>query len=211
MSTELAPKHWVTWGTARGYSHSADEERFLIEEFRRYRGEKPERVHKVLPDRQVASLLLTMLRDGAGPTDLEEIAPNLDPHDLEEVYVAIAERMHSAQTAWYALMQNPAAFDEHADDAARIMPHLVNILRETAPDDRWALAKTLDQKVAETTSKINKLEEKVYATSDPEERCNLHYSLIRAKSCLWDDSLYLPQRVGQLTPTRLSFVLGELA
>lgn len=210
MSNVTPPKHWITWGSARGYPLSSTEERFLLEQFRDYAGTKPERSHKVLPDRQVASLLLTLIRDGATPQDLEAIAPNLNPHDLESVYVAVAGRLHSALNAWHDLVETPAKFDELAEDAGRVMPHLVNILRDTAPEDRPELVTRLDARVKEATHKIDELEKRVHTTRDTEERCNLHYSLARADSCLWDDYLFLPQRVGQLTPTRLTFILGEL-
>lgn len=211
MTDAASPKYWTTWGTARGYSLSPTEERFLLEEFQLFSGEKPERVRKVLPDRQVASLLLTMLRDGVRPNDLEEIAPNLNPQDLEAVYVDIAGKLHSARMAWQDLLAQPEAFDDLADSAARVMPHLVNILRGTEATDRPALISRLHLKVTETTDKINDLEKTLHLTSDPDERYNLHYSLARADSCLWDDVLFLPDRVGQLTPTRLSFTLGELS
>lgn len=210
MTNASAPKHWTTWGTARGYSLSATEERNLLEEFRLFSGEKPERVHKVLPDRQVASLLLTMLRDGATPTDLEETAPNLDPRDLEQVYVATAEKLHSARTAWLRMVEAPEDFPEFVDDAARIMPHVVNIFRTTADSERAEMLTHLGEKVEDTTANINQLEKQLHTAVDDEERHNLHYSLARADSCLWDDFLFLPDRVGQLTPTRLSFILGEL-
>ena len=211
MTEAAAPKYWTTWGTSRGYSHSPTEEQYLIEEFRMFTGDKPKREPKVLPDRQVASLLLTMLRDGASPDDIEGIAPRLDPRDLEAVYVAVAEKLHSARNAWLDILKNPDQFDDLAADAGRLMPHLVNILRSAEPQDRSELAESLGKKSAITTEKINNIERRLHVTDDPEERHNLHYSLARAHSCLWDDFLFLPDRVGQLTPTRLSFVLGEHA
>lgn len=211
MTSLSAPRHWLTWGTARGYSLSATEERDLLEEFRQYTGEKPDRPQKTLPDRQVASLMLTLLRDGASPADLEAIAPDLDPRDLESVYVRTAEKLHEARGAWQELVEDPQKFDDLADTAGRLMPHLINSLRVEDPEVRTEMLRAHSRNVEETTRSINELERKMHKTANEEDRRNLHYSLARADSCLWDDTHFLPDRVGQLTPTRLAFVLGELS
>lgn len=205
------PRYWLTWGTARGYSLSAQEESQLVQALARARRRVKPRSHKTLPDRQVMSLLLTLLRDGASLQDLHESAPNLSPRELAKIYRIVDSELQDARTAWEEMLSQPEHAETVSDAAARIAPHPVSILLDTPVPDRAERAEWVRRKVLETTDRINRYEQQMHTTDAQSERYNLHYSLARADSCLWDDLYFIPKRVGQLTPARLSFVLGELA
>lgn len=211
MTNASAPQHWTTWSSARGYPLSADEERKLIDEFRNFTGTKPARDPKVLTDRQVASLLLTLIRDGGTLEDLTAITPQLNPTTLADIYDRVQTRLDAARKAWNAVVADPNNATEHLDDVARVLPQLANILRSKEGEDTTDLVQRMAAKVDATTVQIDEIEHEMHRVITDLERDNKHYSLVRAASCLWNDNMFLPERVGQLTPTRLAFILEDNA
>lgn len=147
MTNASAPQHWTTWSSARGYPLSADEERKLIDEFRNFTGTKPARDPKVLTDRQVASLLLTLIRDGGTLEDLTAITPQLNPTTLADIYDRVQTRLDAARKAWNAVVADPNNATEHLDDVARVLPQLANILRSKEGEDTTDLVQRMAAKI----------------------------------------------------------------
>lgn len=211
MTNASAPQHWTTWSSARGYPLSATEEKELIDECRAFAGPKPARNTKVLTDRQVASLLLTLLRDGGTLDDLQATTPNLDPRTVADIYDRIQHRLNNARNAWQTVTEKQAADQDQLYKVATVLPQLANILRSNVDEDCADLISRMTQKVTAATEQINEIEDAMHTGATELERCNRHYSLVRAASCLWDDTMFLPTRVGQLTPTRLAFLMEDNA
>lgn len=202
--------YWVSWASARGYHYSPSEETEFISSLSAAPAVTDKRARKSLTDRQLMSLVLTMLRDGSSMEDMAAAAPNLEASDVVYAHTMIAEQLVSANQAWENIVADPASFEDNRMEAYRVLPHVVNHIAEHPQGHHAALVGQLNRKVQETTVQINQVEDKMCSTGDIAEKINLHYSLARADSRLWDDGFFLPSRPGQLTPTRLSFVLGEV-
>lgn len=200
-------KYWTTWSTARGYSLSEEEELALVDDLRDRRPETP--VRQGLTERQLMSVLMTLLRDGAEIDDITAAGATLDYRALALAYDRLDDELQQATQAWQAIVDAPESFEEQHEAAARVLPLAISNLRTLPGQDRPAAVTRAAHAVTSIGREAATLERLMHDTEDPDRKHDLHYSLARAESCVWEDGLFLPTRVGQLTPTRLNFLLGE--
>lgn len=201
--------HWTTWSSTRGYPlNSSEEEEFILQlQAADYSNDTHQ--DDVITARNHISLLMTLMRDGGGVNTFRDLAPNINPHRLAEEYDMLRKKLENAKAAWGRIVTNPNSYPENAEEAYKVLPHLINMLSNTCELERHTLVAELAHQVDKYTTKINQIEEAPTTRIDVHTGKPVCYSLVKSATPLWDNNFFLPSRVGQLTATRLAFLLGE--
>lgn len=197
---------WTTWSMARGYPLTSSEEAALIIDLEKFEPIENPIDDSVITSRNNISLLMTILRDGSSIKTCHEIAPNINPADLLAAYNDIRKKLENAKAAWQRILCRPDTYEENKTEAYKVLPHIINAVSNAKPCERQSLLAEMAELVASYTDHILSLEE---TCIDITNSSKILYSLGKSSQPLWDHNFFLPNRVGQLTPTRLAFLLGE--
>lgn len=192
-----------------GVPSTAADEQVFVDELRRMAGRKTATYER--PD---LTVLMTALRSGLPATDLLGQAPGIDPRRLLAAYRDLEARRSLAETAWYAIANEPSPrmFDLLRNSAASLLPVLIGGLASDRADEdlfTMRLSNAVDA-VATTTVRVLALEARLGDALDPSRRRELGAALynIRGGSA-WDTPSYLPVRVGSLMPARVDRLIGD--
>lgn len=206
---------WHTWAHSRGFPYTAGEESKFVATLEESAGSED-----TAPDRQALTLrhlmtaIVTAVRDGATLTDITATAPLLTSQELLTAYTEINHRLVSSRQSWERIVTTGdlEVFAEESASAARILPLQVNRLHEAAGGRSFALvAEELDNRVSEFTRLVQAVEDEMHGETDLRRRDELKEDLQGGETSLRENPLMLPSRVGELTPTRLALLLGEVS
>lgn len=158
--------------------------------------------------------LVTALRCGASLTQMETLAPGLSRPDLLQAYVAVELRRRASVAAWRQLCRTPdvRTFREVAASAAQLLPVPVARIAAAAERSPAVLAETVAQcatAVHEAASRAHAIEAVLAAGRSPDAVQTGRALLDPTNPGWWDHGMYLPRRVGDVTPNRLRDLLGE--
>lgn len=204
--TQHAP--WPTWCGSRGYPFTeAEEHRFVLElgGAAEKLSQRIPRNQRVLTDRALVTVVATATRLGVSADHVLSVLPQVDPKDLVSVYWELRERVNVAADGWDHLVKDPCgqgAF-ARAQEAALLVPRPVqSVISVHDEEDRQAAAAIAREDVAKRTNLVIEMSAActggtMKSVTTPEGRL------------LWDDPFALPRLVGQLTPARLTLLLGE--
>lgn len=203
---------WDIWG-GQGWPANADQEQQFVDDARAAAGDVTVDMDDVTPIEVVC--LMTALRVGATATQVLDRAPGLHPSHLVAAHTAIARRVRTARNAWTTIVENPTpeTIDDAAADAAPLVGLLVTRLAAVGAATPDLLIEEA-ARVAGRTLGLQKLsddvERRLAGLPVPSEvGVNLGRQLFDpGRSCLWSSPMFVPVRVGQLSPVRVSDLLG---
>lgn len=219
--------HPLTPWPARLWPYTASEEQAFIAELvefaARYQPKERPTIDATLTEwgwaRDDLTMCLTALRAGCPLDVVLQLAPGVDPTGMLAGYRHLEQLLAAGASAWAALIASttPARITEHAIVAVKLLPAPVGRILETLDDpDPAVLTLAISEEVAavETTrAEVDRViaEVAVVDTAEGIERLiDLGLELFRPDGeCLWNHTSFLPERVGELTPLKVSDLLGE--
>lgn len=212
--------HWMPWSVANRPATSRDEQRFLSDLRLVATTQSWSPDHQGGPDdqpqRSDTTVVLNALRCGLTVDDLFERAPGLNPVRVLRAYLDLEARREKAVYAWEWIVADPSdsTLHEWGPDAATLMSPLVGQLLDVARRQPTRYAVTVANfavRIDEIGRCIVELERALDAEPlGSQQGVELGRILYEpAGSALTNQPTHLPARVGTLTPTRVSTLLGE--
>lgn len=206
---------WQLWRTP-GIPATARQEKKLIRAAAAAPARKPTKVDPGDKDeRGDITALVNALRCGCSFADLESSMPGLDPAILVQAHADLEWRRSTAETAWERLTKaaDVEKLDEFGPAASTLLPVAVKeIARAATPQDMRKVGAALRREVKEQSAHTKKIELVLDAARYPApvlvEIGRLLYDPFA--DCMWAHPLFLPPRVGALTPQHLRSLLAGI-
>lgn len=166
------------------------------------------------PTRYALTTALLCVREGANPATLS--AAGVAPHwpSVAASWTAARHAFREAHDAWLHIArapESPTAVADYADQAARLAHLPVSRIAAAHADGHLAadhVAEQLLNRIADTCAHVTEVEAAMAAASGDraaELGCEL-FNPYTADS-LWAAPLFIPSRLGQLTPLRVDLLL----
>jgi hypothetical protein len=207
----MTTRFWHVWPSRR-WPLLPDEERVFVRRLKRLAAGC---TSTTIDPRGDITAVLNALRCGLSADQLVELAPGISPADLLTAYTTLERLLREARKDWVAIMASTeiGTILTHAPSAARIAQVPVYRILATAEHAPSVLPVLLTQLATDTTAtraRCIAIEEAIGAASSADERIELSWLLYeRQHPALWDDPMFVPERVGELTPNRVRDLLGE--
>lgn len=198
------------WASTGRVSTAADEAQF-VEDLRSLADGEPGG-HQ----RSDVTALLNALRGGLTVEELLVHAPGLRPERLLSAHESVARLRRDSSEAWEQIVACPdtMTFAACAERAALLLPvpvgHLARVVR-TSPTIIRAEIVRRAAGVDRAGAAVRQLERRLDDGSldDAQRREVAAHLFNQRERCAWAHDDYLPQRVGDLVPTRVASLLGE--
>lgn len=200
---------WLPWVNPGPIATARHERTFIAELAGRAGAPTPEFTRSDL------TAVLNALRGGLTVDALLSNAPGLQLGRLYGAYEEIEDRRRRATIAWDAIVADPTpeSLEEHGEQAARLVPVLVQRLLETADIDAALLPRVTASLVAgigDVRRLIHQSEAELDRRVDDATAMAISRTLYDPTSdCVFSRVEHLPERVGSLVPTRVAALLNE--
>ena len=207
----MAGQVW-TAGPFRGWPSSAQEEKTFVAAAKAAAGPKKKEFL-----RSDLTLLLVALHDGASFEQLVEFLPGTEPATLISAYEYIDSLRRKSTAAWNKAVASPfKPLPTRAQALASLLlpVPVARITTGFAASEKaghWAATRALADVERETAYAQEVEDDLVLDSHSPVRRLKIGAELFRPHSeCLWSSPFYLPRRITDLSPVRVSRLLGEL-
>lgn len=202
---------WHPWPVDRSWPASSSEEvAFVAHLADASSGES------VRHDRADVTVLVTALRNGAAAPEVLAWACGIRPGRLLAAYHDLERRRADAARAWRRIAAEPttSTLATRGPDAARIVPaavgQMTRVMRNTSAAGLPLAAAKLQARMDEAARTVAAVERQLAEERDFERACRVGAQLFAPfAECLWAHPLFLPERVGQLSPQRVADLLDE--
>ena len=156
--------------------------------------------------------LMTALRAGADPDTIARVAPGVSTGRMLGAYRALEERRRQSQAAWVRISEDPSVPVVESDGpvAARLLPVPVTRLRTGLAGDVGQILERLLLEIDRSRAVADDISARAETASGRAEEVQLLGRRLWSPQvgCLYNDPYFLPSRVGELSPVRVSDLLG---
>jgi hypothetical protein len=205
---------WHLWPVERAWPALAADEAAFVAELRARSGKRSTAHAK----RSDVTVVVTALRNGASVSEVLAWAPGLKPAPMLSGYLDLEERMRQSAASWHAIVDDPSmtTLAQQGVQAARLLPYavsgLVRVARVTQGAGLALAAAKLVSRSQLTARRVAAAERQLGAENDRDKARELGLRLFHpGRECLWGEPLFVPERVGQLTPTRVADLMAPTA
>ena len=165
-------------------------------------------------DRDIITLMMLSLRSAVTLPELLELAVATDSREMLAGYQLIETRRAAAEQAWYEALMDAAdgVVSAAAQEASVMMPSAVRMLIDSPLQSlRMTAARLAEQtevahRLADACEQVLDNPPQGHQTPLPSMGRKLYDPYFGG---LWHDPMFLPRRVGELSPPRLAALLGE--
>ncbi len=163
-------------------------------------------------DRNDVTWLVSALRAGADPDTVVRTAPGVAPGRMLAAYRELESRRARSEAAWDRVRANPTAgtLEADGDQAARLLPVPVTRLRTGLSGDVDRVLEHLLVEVGRSRDVADDIAARAETLSGGPAEVQLLGRQLWSPSagCMYNDPYFLPRRVGELSPVRVSDLLG---
>lgn len=205
---------WHIWDAKLRPALRSEEERFKEDLIKWCEVNEKESVREDARDfRGDITAMVNVLRCGLSFSDMEELAPSVNLHQLLESYCYVEDLLSSALECWNKICTEGTidSLQEYGMCAATILPVPVRKLYTLVDSDLFDFE--LSEQIAEVSQerfRASQIESLLAHLPAPDaastEIARILYSPYDV--CLWNSPNFLPERVGELSPTRLKELLA---
>jgi hypothetical protein len=166
-------------------------------------------------DRDDTIWLCTLLRSGADPDEALDVAPGVQRGRLYAAWTYLEQARRDAADAWERIVteKTAAAVERDAPAASRLLPAACHVLRRASesPERLGELCDDFRDQVQdrwETADQLSRRLELPGMDRDDVQRAGTKLWNPSTEN-LWNDPMFLPRRVGELTPAAVAELLAD--